>query len=190
MAEHSVPCQHCQNINDTFYNNHVDCLRSWHSALKNYFWKYFDMQSICVSASYLCMVYAHENGCPWYDKAIYDILKKDYDSHNIYLCMTYALDQGVPLPPESAVLAARHGHVDCFKLAITNGCPFEVPDLYVPWLNGDLRILRSAFESLSFSWEEVAQHILDNWGVFTDLSGLETIWITCSSASVKPAKRH
>lgn len=67
-----------------------------------------------------CLKYAHENGCPWNE---YTTLHSAY--HRSLNCMKYAHEHGCPWHPETTLFAAKGGDVECLKYAYEHNCPWH-----------------------------------------------------------------
>jgi hypothetical protein len=111
--------QSCNNCSDTMTaakNGHLECLIYAHE--NGCPWSVWTCANAAGNGHLDCLIYAHENGCPWDEF----ICTRAAENGHLY-CLRYARENGCPWSIWACNGATRNGHLNCLKFLHENGCP-------------------------------------------------------------------
>jgi len=135
-----------------------------------------------------CLIYAHENGCPW-DEQVCSTAACSGHLH----CLKYLHEQGCPWGELTIINAAQLGRLECLKYAREHGCPvsFLAPNqafaygqwrclAYImwscPWYKSFAVIFLAVNVILLVLWLQI-MIVAENKRTVNDIAQLGTIFI-------------
>ena len=96
-----------------------------------------------------CLMYAHENGCPWNEATC-----RLAAENNKLQCLKYAHENGCTWDRRTCEGAAKHGSIDALIYSHENGCPWNELTCYFAAQSGDVECLKYAHEQ-GCQWDQI-----------------------------------
>jgi len=120
-----------------------------------------------ASGGYIdCLIYLHENGCPWNHYATENAAKCGHLD-----CLKYLHENGCTWDKYAIESASQNGHLDCLKYLHESGCPWDKYATRETSKNGHLDCLKYLHEN-GCPWDEYATRNASQNGHFDCLKYL------------------
>ena len=95
------------------------------------------IEQVAESGHLDCLIYLHEEGCPWNETTC------EKAARNGHLdILKYLHEEGCPWDESTCKAAAMNGHLDCLIYLRENGCPWNKYTFYHAAYNGHLDMLK------------------------------------------------